>query len=119
RLRHERRRHAVLQRDATYDRTERSEAVGRREGVGGGEVDLVLAGRDLVMHGLGIEVHVLQHPGNGSANQLAVLQWLQVEVAPTVRGARGEGAVSRRVEHEELNFGSHPHYEPGLGRELD
>src|SRR3989441_11813461 len=73
---------------------ERGEAIGRREGVGRCEIDLVLARRDLVMQGLGIEVHVLEHLGDGAPDLLAPLPPLQVEVTAPVRGPGGcPGAV--------------------------
>jgi hypothetical protein len=61
-LRHERRVHALLDRDLLDDRAEGHDVVGGREGVRVAQVDLVLARAALVVAVLHRDAEVLEHP---------------------------------------------------------
>ena len=68
-------------RDLLHDEAEGRDAVGRRHGVGVLEVDLVLAGRDLVVRRLDLEAHLLEREHDVAPRLFAPVDGGQVEVA--------------------------------------
>ena len=93
RFRHERRIHALLDRDLFDDRAERHDVVGRRQGIGIAQVDLVLTGTALMMAVLDGDAEVFQHPYRTSPEIVRCSPRNVVEVARGVDRLRSLGAV--------------------------
>ena len=101
-LGHEGRVQAVLLREGLDGHAEGHDVVRGGEGVGVLEVNLVLAGGDLVVAGLYLEAHLLQGEADVAADELAVVDGAEVKVARLVAGLGGRAAVLVRLEEEEL-----------------
>ena len=104
RLRHEGRVQAVVHGDLLDDETERRDPVGRRDGVGVLEVDLVLAGRDLVVRRLDLEAHLLERQDDVAPRLFAAVHGRQVEVRALVVRVDDRVAVGVAAEEEELRL---------------
>ena len=116
RLGHERRVHAVAPCDVLDDEPEGADVVGRGQHVVVPEVDLVLAPGRLVMRGLDLEPHLLEHQHDLATDVLALIHRREVEVARRVVRL-GRRLVVSRLEQEELGLGPGTHGEaarPGL-----
>ena len=87
----------MSQRDLLDDQPVGHGAVGHGQGVGVAEVDLVLAGRDLVVGVLDADAHLL-HEEDGVAAQVGGdVQRREVEVAALVERFRRVGALEVEV----------------------
>ena len=106
RLGHERRVQAVLLGDRLEGELEGHRVVGRLEGVGVLEVDLVLAGGDLVVGRLDPDPERLEGVHHVLADLLGEVG-REVEVAGEVVRERGDLAVVVAPEEEELELGAH------------
>ena len=78
-------------------------------GVGVLEVDLVLAGRDLVVGRLDLEAHLLEGEDDVPARFLAAVDGGQVEVGALVVRVDDRIAVGVAAEQEELGLGARDH----------
>ena len=110
RLGHERRQEAVPVGDVAHDELEGGQVVGRDQGVGVAQVDLVLARGHLVVGRLDLEAHCLHLLDDHPADLLALVHRTQVEVCGRI--------VRRLLEQEELRLASRHHREaelPGPG----
>ena len=96
RLRHEGRVEAVVEGDLLDDQLERRDVVGRVDGVPVLEVDLVLAGGDLVVRRLDLEAHRLEGDDDVPPGVLAPVDGREVEVAALRRACRRRGRRRRR-----------------------
>ena len=105
RLRHERRVEAVVERDLLHDELERRDLVGRRDRVAVLEVDLVLAGSDLVVRRLDLEAHRLERDDDVAPRLFAAVHGREVEVAALVVRVDDRVAVRVAAEEEELRLG--------------
>ena len=115
RLGHEGRVHALGQRHLPDDVPQRHDVVGHRQGVGVAQVDLLLAGRDLVVAELHRDAHGLQREDRLAAEVVGDVVRGQVEVAAGV-GRLGRRAVGRQVlQQEELDLGVGVEGEPHVG----
>ena len=104
-LRHERRVHALLDRDLFDHGAERHDVVGRGEGVGVAQVDLVLAGARLVVAELDGDAEVFEHPHRTATEVVRRASRHVVEVAGRVDRLRSVDAVARALEQVELDLG--------------
>ena len=104
RLRHERRVDALAQRDLLHHVPERHDVVGRRECVGVPQVDLLLAGRSLVVAELHRDAHRLEHRDRVAPEVVADAVRDVVEEAALV-DRRGRLAAGLVPEQEELDLG--------------
>jgi hypothetical protein len=104
---HEARLDVLLAGDLFDHEPDGHDGVGHREGVGVAEVDLLLAGRVLVLRVLDRDAHLLEGE-HGAATQVArTVGAGQVEVRPRVDRPRGSGRVDVGVgEVEVLHLGS-------------
>ncbi len=118
RLRHERRVQAVLLGDRLQGELEGDCVVRRLEGVGVLEVDLVLAGRDLVMGRLDPDPEGFEGVDH-VVPDLAREVGREVEIAGLVVGQRLDRPVLAAAEEEELELGSHVHDVAELAGPLD
>ena len=116
RLRHERRVDALLDRDLFDHGAERHDVVGRREGVGVAQVDLVLAGAALVVAELDRDAEVLEHPHRAPAEVVRRAAGDVVEVAGGVDRLGAVRAERRRLQQVELDLGVRVEREPGVRR---
>ena len=119
RLGHERRPHAVGERDLLDDVPERHHVVGHRQRVGVAQVDLLLAGRALVVAELHRDAHRLQRVDGVAAEVRRRVVHGLVEVAAVVGGHRHGAVVLAGLQQEELDLGVHVAGEPevtGLGQ---
>jgi hypothetical protein len=109
RLGHERRDQSELPRHVLHHEAERRDVVRSLERVRIPEVDLVLSVRHLVMRGLDLEPHPLEHVHHRAPSVLAQVRWREVEVAADVVRDRRRLALRARLEHEELGLHSGIH----------
>ena len=114
RLRHEGRVQTELCGDGADHVPERDQHVSALERVGVAEVDLVLADRDLVVRGLKMEAHRVQHVVHGAPYLNALVHRTDVEVAGLVVRIDGGVALGVVVEDEELGFRADAHLEAHL-----
>ncbi|MPM90430.1 hypothetical protein SDC9_137551 [bioreactor metagenome] len=82
------------------------DVVGRFERVGVFKVDLVLAGRHLVVGGLDFKAHVFQRDADFSSGGLAMIQRPQIKIARLVVGLGGGLTRVVGLKQEELAFGA-------------
>ncbi len=116
RLGHERRVHALRDRDLFDHVPERHDVVGHRQRVGVAQVDLLLAGRHLVVAELDRDAQALERRHRLAAEVVRRVVAGHVEVAAGVDRHR-LGAVGRAVlEQEELDLGVGVEGESALGR---
>ncbi len=87
RLRHESRIQPVREGDRLGDLFEGDNVVGRPQGIGIVEVDLVLGGRDFVMSGFHLEAHLGEGADDLRSGSLSPVDGKEVEVAPLVLGS--------------------------------
>ena len=118
RLGHERRVQAVLLGDRLEGRLEGDRVVRRLERVGVLEVDLVLAGRDLVVGRLDADPEGLERVDHVVPDRDREVR-AEVEVAGLVVGQRLDRPVIGAPEQEELELGAHVHDVAELLRPLD
>ena len=107
RLGHERRPDAVVERDLLDHVPERHHVVGHRQRVGVAQVDLLLAGRALVVAELHRDAHLLERVDGMAAEVRRRVVHGLVEVAAVVGGNRHRAVVGTRVQQEELDLGVH------------
>src|SRR3989449_1901620 len=93
--------------------------VGHRQRLGDAQVNLVLAGRDLVVGGLDAELHVLERRHNRPARLLAAVHRDQIKVAAGVQRPCGWLAALALLEDEELHLAADAHRETELRGPLD
>ena len=105
-LGHERRMEAAHLRDRLDRHLKRHDVVRRQQRVGVLEVDLMLPLGHLVMAGLDLEAHLLEHQTDLASHMAAVIDRRHIEVASRVRGARGRQALLIRLKQEELHLGA-------------
>jgi hypothetical protein len=105
RLGHEGRVHALAERDLLDDVPGGEDVVGGGQRVGVAQVDLLLAGGDLVVAELHRDAHPLQHGDRVAAEVLADAVRRQVEVAGAVDRHRHLAAAGQPLEQEELDLG--------------
>ena len=86
----------VAPRDGPCDLLEHHDVVGRFEGAGIVEIDLVLAAAALVVAVLGGQAHLLHGQADVAAQVLGGVQGVHVKVAPLVDGDAGWGGPGRR-----------------------
>ena len=118
RLGHERRVQPVLLRDRLQGELERDRIVRGLQRVGVLEIDLVLAGRDLVMSGLDPDAERLESVDHVLADLLGKIS-REVEVARLVMRQRLDRAVVAAPEEEELELRPGVHDIAELLRALD
>src|SRR2546430_4797421 len=82
-----------------------------RQRLGDAQVDLVLAGRDLVVGGLDAELHVLERRHNRPARLLSAVHRDQIKVAAGVQRPCGWLAALALLEDEELHLAADAHRE--------
>src|SRR5256884_5958286 len=119
RLGHEGRDQTVPDRDGPRDEAEAGPLVGHRQRLGDAEVNLVLAGRDLVVRGLDAELHVLERRHNRSARLLAAVHRDQIKVAAGVKRPCRWLAAIALLEDEELHLAPDAHREAQLRGPID
>ena len=107
RLGHERRPHALVERDLLDHVAERHHVVGHRQRVGVAQVDLLLAGRALVVAELHRDAHLLQRVDGVPAEVGRRVVHGLVEVAAVVGGHRHRAVVRAGLQQEELDLGVH------------
>ena len=71
-------------RHVLHHEAERADVVGGDQRVVVAEIDLVLAGRDLVVRGLDVKAHLLERQDDLAADVLAEIDRRQIEVAARV-----------------------------------
>ena len=109
RLGHERRVQAVPDRHVLHDEPERADVVRRRQHIVVAEVDLVLAGRHLVVRRFDVKAHGFEREHDLAPHVLAHVHGAQVEIAGgVVRFGRRDAVPG--LKQEELGLG------PGLHR---
>ena len=82
------------------------------------KIDLVLAGRDLVMRGFDVHAHLLERDDDFAADVFTEIDRREIEVAGRVVRLGGGLAVAAQ-EQEELGFRPRHHREAALGGEGD
>ena len=107
RLGHERGPHAVAERDLLDDVAERHHVVGHRQRVGIAQVDLLLAGRALVVAELHRDAHLLERVDGVAAEVRRRVVYGLVEVAAVIGRHRHRTVVRARFQQEELDLGMH------------
>ena len=105
RLGHEGGEDALLERDLLDDRAEGHDVVGRRQGVGVAQVDLVLAGAALVVAELDRDAHRLEHRDRGPPEVVAGAVRHVVEVARLVDRLGAVARLEPGLEEVELDLG--------------
>src|SRR6478736_4004487 len=105
RLGHEGRVDPLRQGDLLDDRAEGLDVVGRAQRVGVAQVDLVLAGRALVVAELDGDTHVLEHRDRRATEVVAGAVRHVVEVAGVVDRDRATVGTPPLLEEEELDLG--------------
>src|SRR6478735_2985414 len=105
RLGHEGRVDPLRQGDLLDDRPEGLDVVGRAQRVGIAKIDLVLAGRPLVVAELDRDTHVLEHRDGGATEVVAGAVRHVVEVAGVVDGDGSTVGTTSLLEEEELDLG--------------
>ena len=110
----------MVEGDLLHDQLEGRDVVGRVDGVPVLEVDLVLAGSDLVMRGLDLEAHRLEGHDDVPPGVLAPVHRRQVEVPPLVVGVddRVPGGVAADLFYQRL-FEIDPSLRPMFRGNLD
>jgi len=85
---------------------ERHQAVRHRESVVVPHVHFMLAGRDLVMGGLGVKAHLVQIEHRLLSDDLPLIHGHQIEVTGGIRRGSHGVPLSVQIEQEELELGA-------------
>ncbi len=101
---------SVSDRDVFHHKSKRTDVIRRRQHIVVAEIDLVLAGRDLVMRGLDVKAHRFERQHDLAAHVLALVHRTQIEIARAVVRLGRRHAVFR-LEEKELGFGPRVHRE--------
>ena len=109
RLGHKCRQKPVPVGDVPHHESERGEVVGRLEGLGIAEVDLVLPWRHLVVPGFDFEPHRDEILHDQAANFLGAIDRCLVEVAAVIVRHRGRLTVRVQLKDEKLGFDTGHH----------